>query len=110
MSRFKHVLITLVVVLTFTVAVCSVRPQPVYADSDTETILIILGAVIGGLALFALIMTLIVRNNPAWMPLGPTADTKRLDGAWKDPPGERGVKFGLSCGARDGAMPLFCWR
>lgn len=109
MDRFKHALISLIVVVTFTVAVCAVKPQPVYAD-DTTTILIILGAVIGGLALFALIMTLIVRNNPAWMPLGPTPDTLRANRYPGAPPGGSPLRFGTDCGVRDGGMPLLCWR
>lgn len=108
MSRSKRMLISLVVLVTFTVAVCVVQPRPVHADSDTTTILIILGAVIGGLALFALIMTLIVRNNPAWMPLGPGPEHTRADRGWGDPPGK--VRFALDCGMRDGSVPLLCWR
>jgi hypothetical protein len=105
MTRVRHALVTLIVLVTFTLAVCTVKPQPVLAD-DTTTILIILGAVIGGLALFALIMTLIVRNNPAWMPLGPMPEKKRADRDWSDPPG---IKFGFDCGVRSGGMPLLCW-
>lgn len=107
MSRILHMLTTLLVIVTFTVAVSVVQPRPVYADTDTETILIVLGAVIGGLALFALIMTLIVRNNPAWMPIAPTPDLSRTDRFGRPP--DEGVRFGLACGVRNGAMPLLCW-
>ena len=108
MSRAVRFLTSLIVIVTFTVTVAVVHPQPVHANSsDTETVLIILGAVIGGLALFALIMTLIVRNNPAWMPIAQGPDLQRYD-RFRGPP-EGGVKFGLSCGVRDGAMPLLCW-
>jgi hypothetical protein len=108
MSRALRVLTSLIVIVTFTVAVAVVQPQPVHADSsDTTTVLIILGAVIGGLALFALIMTLLVRNNPAWMPVAQGPDLQRYD-RFRGPP-DGGVKFGLSCGGRDGAMPLLCW-
>ena len=108
MSRALRFLTTLIVIVTFTVAVTVVRPQPAHADSDTETILIVLGAVIGGLALFALIMTLLVRNNPAWMPMAQGPDLQRYD-KFRGPPESGGLKFGLRCGARNGAMPLVCW-
>jgi type VI protein secretion system component VasK len=107
MSRAYRVLTSLIVIITFTVAVCVVKPQPAHADNSTETILIVLGAVIGGLALFALIMTLIVRNNPAWMPIAQGPDLQRYD-RFRGPP-ESTVHFGLGCGVRDGAMPLVCW-
>jgi hypothetical protein len=107
MSRIAHFFTTLLVIVTFTVAVSIVRPQPVMAETDTTTILIVLGAVVGGLALIALIMTLIVRNNPAWMPLGPTPDLSKSDRFGRPP--DKGVQFGLGCGVRDGALPLICW-
>ncbi|MBX3025044.1 hypothetical protein KF840_09055 [bacterium] len=108
MSRALRVLTTLIVIVTFTVTVAVVHPEPVQASSSTETILIVLGGVIGGLALFALIMTLIVRNNPAWMPLAQGPDLTRYD-KFRDPPDGGGLHFGLRCGVRDGAMPLVCW-
>jgi hypothetical protein len=107
MSRVSRVLTSLIVIVTFTVAVAVVQPRPVQADTDTTTILIVLGAVIGGLALFALIMTLIVRNNPAWMPLAQGPDLQQYDRLRGPPDG--GVKFALGCGVRDGALPLVCW-
>ena len=107
MSRAVHVLTTLIVIVTFTVTVAVVHPEPAHANSSTETILIVLGGVIGGLALFALIMTLIVRNNPAWMPIAPGPDLQRYD-RFRGPP-ESTVHFGLGCGVHDGAMPLVCW-
>lgn len=107
MSRAVRFLTSLIVIVTFTVAVAVIHPQPVRASSSTETVLIVLGAVIGGLALFALIMTLIVRNNPAWMPIAQGPDLTRYD-RFRGPP-DSGVHFGLRCGVRDGAMPLVCW-
>lgn len=108
MSRVYRVLTSLIVILTFTVAVSVVQPQPVHADSDTETILIVLGAVIGGLALFALIMTLIVRNNPAWMPFTQAPDLQRYT-RFGGPPPEPGVRWGLGCAGPKGGMALVCW-
>ena len=105
MPRLLRVLTTLVVAITFTVAITVVQPKPAYADTDTETILIVLGGVIGGLAIIALIMTLIVRNNPAWMPLGPSPDLKRVARDQQPP----GVRFGFDCGWRTGGVPLVCW-
>ena len=107
MSRVFRVLTSLIVIVTFTVAVAVVQPQQAQADNSTETILIVLGAVIGGLAIFALVMTLLVRNNPAWMPLAQTPDLHTYD-KFRGPP-DAGVKFGLGCGVRDGALPLLCW-
>jgi len=93
----------LVVALVF--AVCTVRPQPVHADSTT-TILIVLGGVIGGLMVIALIFTFFVRNNPAWMPVAPTAQAALRGNPW-DLPAPR-LRFGFSC-ARDSGVPLICW-
>jgi len=107
MRRIVHCLTTLLVIITFIVAVVVVQPQPAMASTDTTTILIVLGSVVGGLALIALIMTLIVRNNPAWMPLGPTPDLAKSDRFGRPP--DAGVRFGLGCGVRDGALPLICW-
>src|SRR5512144_2671519 len=56
MSRMHRMLISVILVVTLTFAVCTVRPQPVHAD-DTTTILIVLGGVIGGLMVIALIFT-----------------------------------------------------
>ena len=110
MSRFKGTLISLIVIVTFTVAVCTVQPRPAQA-TDTTTLIIILAGVFGGLAIFAIVMTLIVRNNPAWMSLGPLPDVTRREGLWGGgPPGGRPVKFGLDCGIRSEGVPLLCWR
>ncbi|MFN8641660.1 MAG: hypothetical protein U0802_08400 [Candidatus Binatia bacterium] len=107
MSRVFRVLTSLLVIVTFTVFVAVVQPQPARADSSTETVLIVVGAVVGGLALFALIMTLIVRNNPAWMPLTQGPDLHQYD-KFHGPPDD-GVKFGPRCGIQGGTLPLLCW-
>ena len=107
MSRVKRTLISVVLVVALLVTVCTVRPTPAYADTDATTIAIILGGVIGGLALIAIIMTLIVRNNPAWMPAVPQADAVLRASPW-DAAADR-VRFGLRCGIRDGGVPLVCW-
>ena len=107
MSRIHRMLISAVLIITFTFAVCTVRPQPVHADSDTTTILIVLGGVIGGLMVIALIFTFFVRNNPAWMPALPTGQEAQLRrNPWEVPPPR--IKFGFSC-ARDTGVPLICW-
>jgi hypothetical protein len=108
MSRVYRVLTSLIVILTFTVAVSVVQPQPVHAQDDTTTILIVLGAVVGGLAIFALVMTLLVRNNPAWMPLSQGPDLQRYNRFGGAPP-EQGVQFGLACASQKAGVPLFCW-
>ncbi|MDX2166538.1 MAG: hypothetical protein SF182_05720 [Deltaproteobacteria bacterium] len=105
MPRLLRLLTTLTVAITFTVVVTAVQPQPVYANTDTETILIVLGAVFGGLAIIAIVATLLVRNNPAWMPAAPGLDVKHLARDERPP----GVRFGLDCGWRPGGMPLLCW-
>ncbi len=105
MPRLLRVLTTFVVAFTFTVVVTAVQPKPVYAETDTTEILIILGAVFGGLAIIAIIATLLVRNNPAWMPMAPGPDLKRL-ARDEHPPG---VRWGLDCGWRPGGVPLICW-
>lgn len=107
MSRVKRTLVSVVLVVALLFAICTVRPTPAYAKSDTTTIAIILGGVIGGLAVIAIIMTLIVRNNPAWMPALPQADAALRASPW-DPPADR-VRFGTRCGIRDGGVPLVCW-
>lgn len=107
MSRVKRSMISMVLVVALLVTVCTMRPTPVQASSDAATIAIILGGVIGGLALIAVIVTLIVRNNPAWMPALPAPDATLRASPW-DRPHER-VRFGLGCGVRDGGVPLLCW-
>jgi len=106
MSRLLRVLTTCIVAITFTVVISAVQPQPAHADStDTTTILIILGGVMGGLALIALIATLLVRNNPAWMPAAPDFDLKRVARDQRPPT----TRWGLDCGWRQGGVPLVCW-
>ena len=108
MSRVRQAGISLVLVVALLVAICTVRPTPVYASSSSaETVAAILGGIIGGLALIAVIVTLIVRNNPAWMPALPQADAALRSNPW-DRSDER-VHFGLGCGIRDGTVPLLCW-
>jgi hypothetical protein len=108
MSRVKRTGISLVLVVALLVAICAVRPAPVYASSSSaETVAIILGSVIGGLALIAIVVTLIVRNNPAWMPVLPRADAALQSNPWERP--DDRVHFGLRCGIRDGGVPLLCW-
>ncbi len=107
MGRAKRSVISVVLVVALVFTLCTVRPTPVYASSDATTIAIILGGTIGGLALIALIFTLIVRNNPAWMPLAPDVGTMLKAHPW-DHPDDR-LRFGLRCGIRDGTVPLFCW-
>ena len=104
MPGLLRVFTTLIVAITFTVAITAVQPQPAYATSTT-TLIVILAAVVGGLAIIALVMTLLVRNNPAWMPLAPGADFARLERDQKPP----GVRFGPACGWRAGGVPLVCW-
>jgi hypothetical protein len=106
MSGVKRALISLVLVAALLSAICTVRPAPVYASSNSTTA-IILGGVIGGLLVIAVIVTLIVRNNPAWMPALPQDDAALKSNPW-DQPAAR-VQFGWRCGARDGAVPLICW-
>jgi protein-S-isoprenylcysteine O-methyltransferase Ste14 len=107
MSRLKRTVVSVVLVLALLVAVCTVRPTPACASSSSETIAIAIGGTIGGLAIIAVIMTIIVRNNPAWLPAVPQADDALKASPWDRPP-ER-VQFGLRCGVRDGVVPLVCW-
>jgi len=107
MSRLKRTLISAVLIVALLFAVCTVRPAPVFASSSGETIAIVIGGVIGGLALLALIITIFVRNNPAWMPVAPDATAALRTTPW-DRPHEQ-VRFGFGCGVRDGGVPLVCW-
>lgn len=107
MSRAKQSLISLVVIVALVGALCTVRPAPVYANSDTTTIAIILGGVIGGLMIIALIFTLIVRNNPAWMPAVPDVGAMLKANPW-DHPSDR-QRFRIGCATRDGTVALVCW-
>jgi hypothetical protein len=107
MRVLQRRLISVVLIVALLFAVCAVRPQPAHANSDATTIAIILGGVIGGLMVIALIFTFFVRNNPAWMPAAPTAEANLRGNPW-DRPVQR-FRFGLSCATRDGALPLLCW-
>jgi hypothetical protein len=107
--RVKRTIVSVIVIVAFLAAVCTVRPTPAYASSSSATtIAIILGGTIGGLALLAIIFTLIVRNNPAWMPAAPVGRPDLLKATPWEPPAGR-VRFGPGCGVRDGALPLVCW-
>lgn len=106
MSRAKRTLVSVVLVVTLLCGLCAVRPTPTYATSST-TIAIVLGGVIGGLMVIAVIVTLVVRNNPAWMPALPEGDIAQRSNPWREP--EPRVHFGLGCGMRDGGVPLVCW-
>jgi hypothetical protein len=107
MTRVKRTLISAVVIVALLFAVCTVKPPPARALSSTETVLIIIGGVIIGGIIIALIVTFFVRDNPAWMPAVPDPETAARGNPWNRP--DERVKFGLSCGARDGGVPLICW-
>jgi len=107
MNRIKHALVSVMVAVALVFTLCTVKPAPVYANSSTETILIVLGGVIGGLMIIALIMTLIVRNNPAWMPALPQTEAARRSDPWEGR--DQRWRFGWHCGLRDGVMPVVCW-
>jgi hypothetical protein len=108
MRRLQRSLVSVVLVVALLFAVCTVRPQPVHAlDDEATTIIIILGGVIGGLMVLALIFTFFVRDNPAWMPAAPTAEAALRGNPW-DRPAQR-FRFGLGCASRDGGVPLLCW-
>jgi hypothetical protein len=106
MSRAKRTMVSMFLVVTLLCGICTVRPAPTYATSS-ETIAIVLGGVIGGLMVIAVIVTVIVRNNPAWMPALPQGDLAQKSNPWSEP--EPRVHFGLGCGMRDGGVPLVCW-
>ena len=107
MSRAKRSLMSLVLIVALVGTLCTVRPAPVYASSSGETIAIILGGTIGGLMLLAVIITLFVRNNPAWMPAVPDVGTMLKRNPWEQPPDR--PRFRLGCSTRDGTVALVCW-
>ena len=106
MSRANRMLVSLVLVITLLCSICTVRPTPTYA-TDTETLAIVIGGVIGGLMVIAVVVTLIVRNNPAWMPVLPEGEIAQKSNPWREP--EPRVHFGPRCGMREGGVPLVCW-
>ena len=108
MTRVKRTLISVVLIVALLFAVCTVKPPPARAlDNDTTLVIIIIAGVIVGGIIIALIFTFFVRDNPAWMPAVPEPETAARGNPWARP--EERVKFGLSCGARDGGVPLICW-
>jgi hypothetical protein len=100
-------LVSVVVIFALLFTLCTVRPTPVYASSDATTIAIILGGVIGGLMIIAVVFTLLIRNNPAWMPAAPDIGAMVRHNPWDRP--DNRVRFGFGCGVRDGTLPLLCW-
>ncbi len=97
--KSKRVLVSVVVAVALLVGVMAPRP----ARADTETTLIILGSVVGGVAVLAVIMTAMVRGNPAWLPAAP-------QGAEQNGSDSRGsLRFGPQCAPGDGNVPLMCW-
>lgn len=107
MARIARSLLSALLIVTLVVTLCAGRPQPVLADTDTATIGIILGVVILGLILISVLLTLLVRNNPAWMPALPDGNPLPGVDAW-GPPDDR-LRFGWDCRGPDGAMALLCW-
>jgi hypothetical protein len=90
--------------LIATMLVVSV-PRPVAAKVDTSQALIIVGSIIGGLVVVALIGTLIVYRKPGLV-------NELLVKAPPPPPqvAERRIRFGPSCAPMpDGQMPMLCW-
>ena len=106
MSGTKRTVVSLVLVVALLSSTCVVRPTPVYA-TDTTTVALAVGGTIVGLMIIALIVTLVVRNNAAWMPALPQGDATLKSNPWAQP--ESRVRFGSACGIRDGAVPLVCW-
>lgn len=94
---------TLAVLLIATMIAVSL-PRPAEAKVDTEQALIIVGSIIGGLVVVALIGTLIVYRRPksahdllAKEPAPASAERERL-------------RFGPACAPMpDGQMPMLCW-
>ena len=80
----------------------AISPAPAHAD-DTE-VAIIIGAVVGGLVVVALVATALFRDNPALRSFRPPAeDTAAL--ADRDR-----IRFGMQCASRDGSAPaIMCW-
>jgi hypothetical protein len=91
--------------LIATMLVVSV-PRPAAAKSDTETAIIIVGGVIGGLVIVALIGTLIVYNRKDDIPREYLARNPLPDEGRK-----QGLRFGPACAPSsvDGQVPMFCW-
>jgi hypothetical protein len=107
MNRVKRTLIAVVLIVALVGTLCTVQPTPAYASSDAATIAIILGGTIGGLMIIAVIITIFVRNNPAWMPAVPDVGAMLKGNPWDQPPDR--ARFRLGCKARDGTVALICW-
>jgi hypothetical protein len=107
MTRAKRTLISVVLIVALLFTVCTVRPTPVQALDDTQLVLVIIGGVLVGGIIIALIFTFFVRDNPAWMPALPEPETASRGNPWGKP--EERIRFGLGCRNRDGGMPLVCW-
>jgi hypothetical protein len=107
MIRVKRTLVSVVVIVALLFAVCTVKPPPAQALSDTALVLIIIGGVLVGGMIIALIVTFFIRDNPAWMPALPEPEVAVRGNPWNRP--DERVRFGLGCGVRDGGVPLVCW-
>lgn len=107
MTRVKRSFVSLLVIVALLFTVCTVRPTPVQAIDDTELVLIIIGGVIVGGIIIALIFTFFVRDNPAWMPALPSPESTARGNPWAKP--DERLRFGFGCRNRDGGMPLICW-
>ncbi len=107
MSHAKRRLVSLVLTVTLLSSACLLRPAPVYAKADTTTVALAVGGAILGIIIIAVLITVFVRNSPAWMPALPQGDTTPKSNPWAPP--DEGVHFGTRCGIQDGAVPLLCW-
>jgi hypothetical protein len=95
-------------IVTLLASGCIVHPSAVCAKtSDTATIALAVGGAIVGIMIIALIITVVVRKNPAWMPALPQGNLIPKANPWA-PPDQR-VRFGTDCAMQDSGVPLLCW-
>ncbi len=106
--RVTRTFVSLVLTMTLLSSTCLLRAAPVYAKtSDSTTIALAVGGSILGIIIIAVIITVVVRTNPAWMPALPQGDTTAKSNPWARR--DEGIHFGAGCGIRDGVVPLVCW-
>lgn len=83
----------------------ALAPAPAHAKTDVTTTVIIVVSVVGGLAVIALVATLIMRRDKKIFRFDP-AQGQRSD----DPLAPKGgVRIGLDCPPTADGRPLVCW-
>jgi hypothetical protein len=96
---------TLTIALTTAFLLVALAPERARALSKTETTIVIVASVVGGLAVVALVATLIMRQDKKIFRLDPVPGEPGADPLAP----KSGMRFALDCPTTADGRPLVCW-